>query len=65
MMPLENIFGLGDYKIKQIKGNGSCIMEVSYEGAIECPHCESSSLRTKGRIRRRAPRKHQWEERLP
>jgi transposase len=49
-MPLENILGLGSYKIKQIKTQHSCVLEVNYEGKVECPHCQSGSLRTKGRF---------------
>ena len=51
-MPLENILGLGNYKIKQIKGEGSCIFEARYEGEVRCPRCHSDDLRTKGRFRR-------------
>jgi len=49
-MPLEQILGLGGYKIKQIKVQGSCVMEVKYQGGVQCPHCESRDLRTKGRF---------------
>ena len=51
-MPLEEILGLPGYKVKQIKGEGSCIFEVEYEGEKKCPHCESMELRIKDRYRR-------------
>lgn len=49
-MPLENNLGLANYKIKQIKGHGSCVLEISYEGEVCCPHCKGRDLRTKGRF---------------
>lgn len=51
-MSLENILGLGGYKIKQIKGYGCCIFEVRSEAAVSCPHCKATDLRTKGRFTR-------------
>src|SRR5947209_8409425 len=50
MVPLENILGLGEYKIKLIKGHGSCVLETKYEGQVCCPHCGSKELRNKGRF---------------
>ena len=49
-MPLGQILGLGDYKIKQMKVHGSCIFEAVYVGEVSCPHCEGKELRTKGRF---------------
>jgi transposase len=52
MIPLEKIFGLGSYKIKEIKGPRGNIFVVESEEEVRCPDCQSSSLRTKGRFRR-------------
>jgi len=50
MIPLEKIFGLGDYKIKEVKGQRCNVLVVESEGEVSCPHCQSSCLRTKGRF---------------
>lgn len=52
MIPLNKIFGLGSYKIKEIKGQRGNILVVESEEVVRCVHCHSSSLRTKGRFRR-------------
>lgn len=49
MMPQEVIIGMADYKIKEIKGQGSYIMEVEYEGKVVCPDCKGEDLRKKDR----------------
>jgi transposase len=49
-MPLENILGLGRYKIKEIKGHGSCLFVVRYEGENQCPGCGGKRLRIKDRF---------------
>ncbi len=51
-MPLTKILGLSGYKIKQIKVQDSCVLEASYEGSVQCPHCGGDDLRTKGRFKR-------------
>jgi transposase len=45
-----SIVGLPDFVIEGIEGVESVVLKVRYAGAVTCPHCGGSELRTKDRF---------------
>ena len=59
----EEILGLKDYKIKEIRRDGGGVaLHVRYTGRVACPHCDCTSLRKKDRFVRQL-RHETWGQR--
>jgi len=60
-MPYENeILGLSEYKIKEIRKEGmEIVIEARHAGQACCPHCQGQRLRKKDRFIRK-PRHESW-----